>query len=180
MNTHEKTRDQDHESYITGAYHAKTVPSFLTPLSATKTHVSESLHDVQACESGNNDCPLLASGRVEKKETWIGTDYHNSLCASRGRRKHRWYKNRKHTPAGAFHILDKLGDELVTEMRPEVSWVQLHVPLQINVKEHDSLSFAHLLPFSTLRIQALSLSLSIVHKRNQLSRTPQQIKSSNP
>jgi hypothetical protein len=48
MNTHEKTRDPDHESYITGAYHAKTVPSFLTPLSATKTHVSESLHDVQA------------------------------------------------------------------------------------------------------------------------------------
>jgi hypothetical protein len=69
MNTHEKTRDQDHESYITGAYHGKAVPSFLTPLSATKTHVSESLHDVQACESGNNDCPLLASGRVEKKET---------------------------------------------------------------------------------------------------------------
>jgi hypothetical protein len=29
------------------------------------------------------------------------------------------------------------------------------------VKEHDSLSFAHLLPFSTLRIQALSLSLSL-------------------
>jgi hypothetical protein len=66
-------------------------------------------------------------------------------------------------------------------MRPEVSWVQLHVPLQINVKEHDSLSFAHLLPFSTLRIQALSLSLSqLCTKETSCPELHNRLKTQNP
>jgi hypothetical protein len=39
-------------------------------------------------------------------------------------------------PAGAFDVLDELGDELVAEVRPEVPRVQLHVPLQHDVEEH--------------------------------------------
>jgi len=38
--------------------------------------------------------------------------------------------------AGALDVLDELGNELVAEVRPEVSWVQLHVPLQHDVEEH--------------------------------------------
>jgi hypothetical protein len=35
-----------------------------------------------------------------------------------------------------FDVLDELGDELVSEMWPEVPRVQLHVPLQHDVEEH--------------------------------------------
>lgn len=48
----------------------------------------------------------------------------------------RFRKGWETLPAGALDVLDELGNELVAEVRPEVSWVQLHVPLQHDVEEH--------------------------------------------
>jgi hypothetical protein len=36
---------------------------------------------------------------------------------------------KKDKPASALDILNELGDELVAQMRPEVTRVQLHVPV---------------------------------------------------
>lgn len=43
---------------------------------------------------------------------------------------------RKLKPASALHIFHELRDDILTEVTTEVSWVELHVPLQYYMEEH--------------------------------------------